>query len=147
MHEEFVSIIFAGKTSEEINKICECANVPRPTVNSWLRQDRSPRFDLLYKVAKAAGLVFLLIPQEDQATMFKTKPVMQLPKKFRQFNRNDRIEILYGNDLAGYVENDVLFGIDKDGYSVEVARVNHRTEFIGKLVMWRALHVKKVIGK
>lgn len=50
--------------------------------------------------------------------------------------RNDRIEIFVGNELRGYVEDDILFSIDKDGYAVQIATIEHRVEIIEKWKSW-----------
>lgn len=50
---------------------------------------------------------------------------------------NDGCKIFSGNTVIGYVENETLFGFGKDGYAVEICRINNQAEIIGKLTEWR----------
>lgn len=59
--------------------------------------------------------------------MSKTKVIM----------RNDRIEAWTDNELIGYAQDDVLYGI-RNGYAEEIGPVSHRVEIAAKLALWRA---------
>ena len=51
----------------------------------------------------------------------------------------DGLQVFSGNTLAGYVENEVLFGIGPDGYAHVICTVNHASEILGKLTEWQTL--------
>jgi len=50
---------------------------------------------------------------------------------------DEGVKVVKATELVGYVENDVLFGIGKDGYAHEVGTINHTSEIIGKLEEWK----------
>lgn len=50
--------------------------------------------------------------------------------------RNSRLELYQANQLRAYVEDDELFGIDKDGYAVHIGTIEHRSEVIMKWQSW-----------
>ena len=50
--------------------------------------------------------------------------------------RNGRTELYTGNELRAYVEDETLFAIDKDGYAVQIATIEHRAEIIEKWRNW-----------
>lgn len=62
---------------------------------------------------------------------------MKTEKEFKIYTRQGRIDVMSGNTLVGYVDNDQLYGIDSKGFADLVGSVNHRTEIIGKLKAWR----------
>lgn len=58
--------------------------------------------------------------------------------KLRLIDRNGRTEVIdSAGKLAGYVSEEMLYAIDKDGYAASVGAINHRVEIIGKLENWR----------
>lgn len=130
--------IFDGKTSRELNRIANNANVPRATIDSWLRQDRTPRIDLVSRVATAAGFELILQPcQKPKATTMPATATAD-PTKYQLVNKDGRIDVMVNRSrLVGYVEDDTLTALDKAGYAVQVGPINHRTEIIGKLDAWR----------
>lgn len=122
--------IFDGKTSLQINRICETAHIERMTVNSWIRQARMPRVDLLAKVAAAAGFELTLQPRQEP----KAKPM----GKYTLVTKDGRIDIMINRSkMVGYVEDDTLTALDASGYAVQIGAINHRAEIIGKLDAWR----------
>ena len=130
--------IFDGKTSLQINRICETAHIERMTVNSWIRQARMPRVDLLAKVAAAAGFELILQPKE------KPMRTATAPTKYTLVNQDKRISIMINRSkVVGYVEDDTLTALDAQGYAVPVGAINHRAEIIGKLDAWRAAHIPR----
>jgi hypothetical protein len=48
-----------------------------------------------------------------------------------------RQKIFSGNRCVGYVENDVLYGFDKDGYAVEICRVVDGVSIGAMYIDWR----------
>lgn len=135
--------IFDGKTSPQINKLCEQADIGRMTVDSWIKQRRTPRVDLLAKVAAAAGFELILQPQQkpkEQTAMLATaaRPVTT---KYTLVNQDKRINVMINRSrLVGYVEDNTLTALDAEGYAVQVGPINHRAEIIGKLDAWRAVN-------
>lgn len=59
---------------------------------------------------------------------------------------DDGIKVIKANELLGYVENDVLFGIGSDGYAHEVGTIQHTSEITGKLEAWRDTNYPKSNG-
>lgn len=49
----------------------------------------------------------------------------------------DGVKIFNENKVIGYVEHDILFGMDRDGYAVEICRIDDNSEIIGALTTWR----------
>lgn len=52
----------------------------------------------------------------------------------------DGIKIFSENKIVGYVENDTLYGFDRDGYAIEVCRIDHDHEITGKFLEWHRRH-------
>lgn len=50
--------------------------------------------------------------------------------------QNGRTELYIGNELRAYVEDETLFALDKDGYAVQIATIEHRSEIIEKWQNW-----------
>lgn len=96
------------------------SGVSSDVIKGW--EKRNPRLDLFLAVADAAGF---------EITMRKKSP------KFRLMTRAERIEAFEDNRLIGYVSDETLFAIDKDGYAHEVGPISHRVEIQGKLDKWR----------
>lgn len=42
------------------------------------------------------------------------------------------------NQLVAHVQGGILYGIDIDGYSVEIGRIDHQSEIEGKLKTWQS---------
>jgi len=139
--------LFDGKTSQQINRLCEQADIGRMTVDSWIKQRRTPRVDLLAKVGAAAGFELIFQPRltasEDrkETTMRTATAIATNPTKYTLVNQDKRINIMINRSrLVGYVEDDTLTALDAQGYAVPVGTINHRAEIIGKLDAWRAAH-------
>lgn len=47
-----------------------------------------------------------------------------------------KTEARLNGKVIGYAKDDILYGIDKDGYAVEIGTVNHRVEIPTKLREW-----------
>lgn len=43
------------------------------------------------------------------------------------------------NTVIGYVEDDKLYGLDRDGYAVEVCHIDNNNEIAARMGEWRAL--------
>lgn len=126
--------IFDGKSSVQIHRICEAAEIERPTVDSWIKHRRTPRVDLLARVATAAGFELILQPQQPKA-----KPM----GKYTLVTKDGRIDIMVNRSkLVGYVEDETLTALDASGYAVPIGAINHRAEIIGKLDAWRATNIR-----
>lgn len=51
---------------------------------------------------------------------------------------NERTKIFDdSNVVVGYVENETLYAIDRDGYAVPVGTINHPNEIAESLTEWR----------
>jgi transcriptional regulator with XRE-family HTH domain len=125
MPHPLVKELLGDKTPAQLNRICERSGVCRVTINSWLRDHRTPRVDLLVAVANAMGYELI---------MTKTRQMPSAANKTRIINAGkDRIEAWRGNKLIGYVENDILHKVGADGFATPVGPINHRAEIAGKL--------------
>lgn len=56
---------------------------------------------------------------------------------FNIIQRGERADIFLENIRVGYVENDVLYGMDRKGYAVEICVITHKSDINGKLTEWR----------
>lgn len=55
----------------------------------------------------------------------------------KAIHQNGRLELIGGNTLLGYVEDEKLFGIGADGYAVEIATsIEYPSEAIKELKKW-----------
>lgn len=123
--QKIVEDLFGKLTINQKLELCKKSRVGRMTVDSWTSKRRTPRIDLFTRVANAAGYNLVL------------EPIMKTEKEFKIYTRQGRIDVMSGNTLVGYVDNDQLYGIDSKGFADLVGSVNHRTEIIGKLKVWR----------
>lgn len=115
--------MLGGRSAHDLNRIAISSGVPRATIDSWIRQDRRPRLDLVRKIAEATGHEIMLKRKDG----------------FRLVTHENRINVMRENNVVAYVENDVLFAIDSNGYAEEIGVINHRVEIIGKLKIWKGL--------
>ncbi len=53
-------------------------------------------------------------------------------------NRDDRLMVFNGNTVLGYVEDGKLYGLDRDGYAVEICHIDNNNEIATKFETWRA---------
>ena len=53
-------------------------------------------------------------------------------------NRDDRLMVFNGNTVLGYVEDDKLYGFDRDGYAVEICHIDNNNEIAMRFEEWRA---------
>lgn len=53
--------------------------------------------------------------------------------------RNERLEVFDDNKVIGYVENNTLSGLDRDGYAVEICHIDNNSEIAGRLKEWQSL--------
>lgn len=51
--------------------------------------------------------------------------------------RNERLEAFDGNKVIGYVEENKLYGLDRDGYAVEICHIDNNNEIETKLKAWQ----------
>lgn len=49
----------------------------------------------------------------------------------------DRATVFNENKLVGYVEDFKLFGIDRDGYAVEICHIDHNNEIVTRFREWQ----------
>jgi hypothetical protein len=52
-------------------------------------------------------------------------------------DRDDRVMIFNENKVIGYVEDSKLYGLDRDGYAVEVCTIDNRNEIAGRFTEWQ----------
>lgn len=52
--------------------------------------------------------------------------------------RDGRAEIFNENKVIGYVEENKLYGFDRDGYAVEICHIDNNHEIAGKLKEWHS---------
>lgn len=58
--------------------------------------------------------------------------------KTRVIFQNDRTELLVNGELKAYVnEDDVLYGIDREGYAVKIGTIEHRSQIEKEWKKWR----------
>ena len=53
------------------------------------------------------------------------------------------IQIWEKHKKIAFVENDILYRIDSKGYAVEICKVNHRIEILGKLAEYNSKNSNK----
>jgi len=46
--------------------------------------------------------------------------------------------VFNGNTVLGYVEDDKLYGFDRDGYAVEICHIDNNNEIAMRFEEWRA---------
>lgn len=136
-----VAKLLQDQTQEQIKRACKRAGVSYVTVWNWYAKHNSAGIDKFCKVANALGYevgLFRVQQPLEQPTMTR-KPSQAATSKLRLTNaiNGGRINVMNGDKIAGYVEDDTLFGMDKDGYAVRVDSIAHRVEIIGKLENWR----------
>lgn len=51
--------------------------------------------------------------------------------------RDGRFEIFNENKVVGYVEDNKLFGFDRDGYAEEICHIENNNEITTRFETWR----------
>lgn len=127
--------VLGNLNAYQINQLCLKSGVPRPTVDSWMRLDRRPRLDLVDKIVDAAGYKITL-RRKELVPMTPRAPATPA-RKLHITIRNGRVELWDQTKMLAYVEDDILHGIDRDGYAVQIGTIGHRVEIIPKFEEWR----------
>jgi len=51
--------------------------------------------------------------------------------------KDGKTEIYIGNNIVGYVETGMLYGIDRKGYAIEITMVSSNADATKELEKWR----------
>lgn len=117
-----VNELFDGVKNDklELKQLSRGSGVSASVLLSWRKDERNPRLDLFLAVAETAGF---------EVTLNQ--------KKTRILPTASGCKVMHGNDQIAYVDHDVLYVIDADGYANEAGTINHKSEIIGKIEEWR----------
>lgn len=131
LKNNLVERIFGNLSDKERRKIIRNAGVQFDQFLKWYSGEVYPRIDTLQRVALCAGFEIIVQPVE-------RKELDAMAYKIQ--TRNDRLEVYLKNVMIAYIENEVLFAIDRKNYANKVSAINHSREIIGKLSEWRKKH-------